>query len=430
MKDIFSKCLLTGSTIFLTFCLLAFQNPVWSQESADKTIPTDDTSIVSGEELFTANCKVCHTVHEQVIGPALKNVYDRRSVEWILNYVPDAQKVIDGGDEYAVQLFEQFNGILMTPFPNLDEEGILDILAYIQSETIKGPPPPAVEPITAESTGSETKSGSFSSLLSSVYLVFLFVVLLIVLVLILRVLFTLIKTLTLYLTLTKDLSGDELEDFEQSLNPMGFTRKPAFIWVIAFLIAAIVMKGLLDNLFIIGVQQDYSPTQPIAFSHKVHAGDYLIDCQYCHTGVAISKNANIPSANICMNCHSSITKIIGATEQSVEIQKIYDAIEQNKPIEWIRVHNLPDLAYFNHSQHFNVGAVECQTCHGLVEEMDVLRQQENLTMGWCIDCHRTQDVNTKGNAYYDHLVELHNSNSEELLKVEDIGGLECSRCHY
>ncbi len=430
MKDIFSKCLLTGSTIFLTFFLLAFISPVWSQGDTDKTIPTDDTSIASGEELFTANCKVCHTVHEQVIGPALKNVYDRKSVEWILNYVPDAQKVIDSGDEYAAQLFEQFNGILMTPFPNLDEPGILNILAYIQSETIKGPPPPVVELVTADATGSEAKSGSFSSLFSSMYLVVLFVALLIVLVLILIVLFTLIKTLTQYLTFQKDLSGDELEDLEQSLNPMEFTRKPAFIWVIAFLITAIVLKGSLDNLFIIGVQQDYAPTQPIAYSHKVHAGDFKIECQYCHTGVAISKNANIPSANICMNCHSSITKITGETEQSEEIQKIYDAIEQDKPIEWIRVHNLPDLAYFNHAQHYKVGGLECEECHGLVEEMEVVRQQENLTMGWCVDCHRTQDVNTKGNAYYDHLVELHNAKSEELLKVEDIGGLECSKCHY
>jgi hypothetical protein len=146
--------------------------------------------------------------------------------------------------------------------------------------------------------------------------------------------------------------------------------------------------------------------------------------------VAISKNANIPSANICMNCHSSITKITGATEQSVEIQKIYDAIEKDQPIEWVRVHNLPDLAYFNHSQHYNVGGVECETCHGLLEEMEVVHQYANLTMGWCIDCHRTTDVNTKGNAYYDHLVELHNEQSDEPLMVEDIGGLECSKCHY
>lgn len=426
MKDVFSKYLLTGSVLFLTLFLLTLQNPVWAQDGSGKAIPKDDASIASGEELFTSNCKVCHAVHEQVIGPALKNVYERRTVEWILNYVPNAQKVIDGGDEYAAKLFEQFNGILMTPFPNLKETDILNVLAYIQSETIKGPPPPVAEVVTATS-GAEAKA---PSLFSSIYLLVLFVALLIVLAMILVVLFVMTKSLTKYLVFQANVKGEEQKELEERLNPIEFTRKPAFVWVMAFLVTAIVMKILLDSLYIIGVQQDYAPTQPIAFSHKLHAGDYKIECQYCHTGVAISKNANIPSANICMNCHSSITKITGATEQSVEIQKIYDAIEKEQPIEWVRVHNLPDLAYFNHSQHYNVGGIECETCHGLVEEMEVVHQYANLTMGWCIDCHRTTDVNTKGNAYYDHLVELHNEQSDELLKVEDIGGLECSKCHY
>ncbi len=427
MKDVFSKYLLMGTAIFSTLFLLAFINPVWSQGDGAKEIPTDEAAIAAGEELFVSNCKVCHSVHEQVIGPALKNVYERRSVEWILNYVPDAQKVIDSGDEYAVNLFKQFNGVLMTPFPNLKEDQILNILAYIQAETIKGPPPPAAEvAATPVSTPAET-----TSIFSSVYLVILFSALLVVLVMVLVAVFILVKTLTRYLIVQKGLKEEEEKnELEESLNPMEFTRKPAFIWVMAFLVTAIVMKGLLDNLYTIGVQQDYQPTQPIAFSHKLHAGDYKIECQYCHTGVAVAKNANIPSANICMNCHSGIIKITGATEPSEEIQKIYDAIEKDEPIKWVRVHNLPDLAYFNHAQHYKVGGVECETCHGPVEEMEVMRQYANLTMGWCIDCHRTTDVNTKGNAYYDHLVELHNQRSDELMKVEDIGGLECSKCHY
>ncbi len=426
MKDVFGKYLLTRTAIFSTLFLLAFINPSWSQVNGDKKIPADEASITAGGELFVSNCKVCHSVHEQVIGPALKNVYERRSVEWILNYVPDAQKVIDSGDEYAANLFKQFNGVLMTPFPNLKEDQILDILAYIQAETIKGPPPP-VEEAVAPSGGTPSET---TSLFSSVYIVILFVALLVVLAMILVALFILVKTLTRYLIMQKGLKEEEKNELEGSLNPLEFTRKPAFIWVMVFLVTAIVMKGLLDNLYIIGVQQDYAPTQPIAFSHKLHAGDYKIECQYCHTGVSKAKNASIPSANICMNCHTSIIKITGATEPSVEIQKIIDAIENDEPIEWVRVHNLPDLAYFNHAQHYKVGAIECETCHGQVEEMEVMRQYANLTMGWCIDCHRTTDVNTKGNAYYDHLVELHSKVSEEPLKVEDIGGLECSKCHY
>jgi hypothetical protein len=197
-----------------------------------------------------------------------------------------------------------------------------------------------------------------------------------------------------------------------------------------FVFTAIVLKTVIDGLFNVGVHQGYAPTQPIAFSHKVHAGDFQIDCNYCHTGVRESKYANIPSVNICMNCHSSIVKITGATELSNEIQKLYDAKLNNTPIEWIRVHNLPDLAYFNHAQHYEVGNVECETCHGLIEEMEVVKQQENLTMGWCIDCHKTTELNTKGNGYYDKLVELHSETSKNPMVVEDIGGLECAKCHY
>jgi Zn finger protein HypA/HybF involved in hydrogenase expression len=161
----------------------------------------------------------------------------------------------------------------------------------------------------------------------------------------------------------------------------------------------------------------------------VHAGDFKIDCNYCHTGVRTSKNANIPSVNICMNCHSSILKVTGATELSVEIQKIFDAKLNDTPIEWVRVHNLPDLAYFNHAQHYEVGGVECETCHGVLEEMEVVSQFSNLTMGWCIDCHKTTEIKTD-NGYYDKLVELHSNSSKDPMVVQDIGGLECAKCHY
>jgi hypothetical protein len=180
----------------------------------------------------------------------------------------------------------------------------------------------------------------------------------------------------------------------------------------------------LDGAYGVGIQQGYAPKQPISFSHKLHAGEYKIDCNYCHTGVNRGKSAHIPSANICMNCHGVIKK------ESPEIQKIYTSIENNQPIEWVRVHNLPDLAYFNHAQHVNVGGVECESCHGDVAKMEVIQQRSSLTMGWCIDCHRQTDVNTKDNQYYDKLVQLHGTESKDALKVADIGGLECSKCHY
>jgi hypothetical protein len=129
-----------------------------------------------------------------------------------------------------------------------------------------------------------------------------------------------------------------------------------------------------------------------------------------------------------MNCHGQITKGTITSTGTAEIEKIYAAIENNQPIEWVRIHNLPDLAYFNHSQHVAVANIECQTCHGEIQEMEVVQQFSILTMGWCIDCHRTTEINSKGNAYYDQLVELHDS--PDPMTVEDIGGLECAKCHY
>ncbi len=231
--------------------------------------------------------------------------------------------------------------------------------------------------------------------------------------------------------LSKAVSGTTTEeadkvDFMTSLGnrlkgiAMDPSIRSATIWIFVLL----VLKATLDGAYGVGVQQGYAPKQPISFSHKLHAGEYKIDCNYCHTGVNRGKSAHIPSANICMNCHGVIKK------ESPEIQKIYTSIENNQPIEWVRVHNLPDLAYFNHAQHVNVGGVECENCHGDVAKMEVIQQRSSLTMGWCIDCHRKTEVNTKDNKYYDKLVQLHSSESKEALKVADIGGLECSKCHY
>ena len=129
-----------------------------------------------------------------------------------------------------------------------------------------------------------------------------------------------------------------------------------------------------------------------------------------------------------MNCHNQIKT--GTNTGDLEIGKIVRAFNENKPIEWVRVHNLPDLAYFNHSQHTQVGGIECQTCHGPIQEMDVVYQYSPLTMGWCIDCHRETPLNTEGNGYYDKLVEIHEASSKGAFTVSSNGGTECSKCHY
>lgn len=401
----------------LTFTAFLF---LISIVSYGQDIPTDEANISAGKSLFNANCKTCHSVQKKLVGPALKNVYDRApSIEWIIGFVKNSQKIIQSGDEYAVALYAEYNQTEMTAFSDFEPSEILDILAYIKNET-DNPPADAVV-ATPEGGGNTTAN---TNGVATEYLNAILVGLVVVLVLILLVLVFMISVLKRYVGDKKDLDEDDKEVVNQSFDiGKTLTSKPV-IFLVIFLFTAIAFKAVITGLFSIGVQKNYAPKQPIAFSHKIHAGQYEIDCNYCHTGVQKSKNANIPSPNICMNCHSSIKT------DSKEIQKIYAAVETNTPIEWVRVHNLPDLAYFNHSQHVNVGGVECQTCHGPIEEMDVVRQHSLLTMGWCIDCHRKTDLNTKGNEYYDKLVELHDSESKNAMKVEDNGGLECAKCHY
>ncbi|MEN7546922.1 c-type cytochrome [Rapidithrix thailandica] len=416
----------------LFISLFLFAQPLWAQETSEDAaqtteaadagsgdgIPADAAVISKGKEIFDGNCAQCHSVHEKVVGPALKNVYERKDVAWLTNFIKYPQKVIDSGDAYAQALFKEYKQIM----PNhdfLSDEDIMSILAYVKDETVKGP---AVAETPASSTGGDVAADQNAvdpNLLLAVIagLVLLLVILLIAMVM-------LIAMLTRYLKQKEDLSEEDKEFISQRFQLKNLLQSQGFIGVVSFVFLAVVLKATVDGLFSIGVQQGYAPEQPIPFSHKLHAGYYEIDCKYCHTGVEKSKNANIPSANICMNCHNTIRTT------SPNIQKIYAAIENDEPIQWVRVHNLPDLAYFNHSQHVKVAGLECEQCHGDVKEMEVVQQFSLLTMGWCIDCHRKTEVNTEGNAYYDKLVELHSKNSKDPMTVEDIGGLECAKCHY
>ena len=166
----------------------------------------------------------------------------------------------------------------------------------------------------------------------------------------------------------------------------------------------------IDGLRQVGDNQGYEPEQPIAFSHKIHAGDNQIQCMYCHFGAELSRHAGIPPASTCMNCHTKIKT------DSPEIAKITQALASNKPIEWVKVHHLADFVYFNHSQHVVSGKISCQTCHGEVEKMTRMRQDAPVTMGWCLECHRNSDVVVHGKT--------------EITKESDIGGQDCAKCHY
>lgn len=416
--------------LLFSFALLLSTYVCLAQEAK-----SDAKTIAAGKELFENNCKACHRVKEKLVGPALAGVEDRApSIEWIKSWVRNSAKMIASGDKYAVKIFEESNKAPMTSFAFKDEE-IMSILAYVNDEASK-----KVEVAAAPAGADGKPAEGGESGIPAKYLTFILIAIGLVLLVVIVLLTLVLNELRKYLIRQSVIEEDEEDKEEEAAHTGSFLRSPIFHFIVGFLVVSIGFKMTIDGLYTIGVQKDYQPTQPIAFSHKIHAGQFQIDCKYCHTGTLKGKQANIPSANICMNCHKSITS--GTHTGTAEISKIYKAVGYDpatakytgnqQPIEWVRIHNLPDLAYFNHSQHVKVAGVECQTCHGQVQEMDVVKQHANLTMGWCIDCHRKTDLNTEGNAYYTKLEELHKTakNNRTKMKVEDIGGLECSKCHY
>jgi cytochrome c2 len=400
-------------SLFLLFVLTSYSS--YSQE-----ISTDAAAISAGKSLFDINCKTCHRVHQKLVGPALAGVYDRvPSIQWVKNFVHNSSAVIASGDAYAVNLYNEYNKTQMTAFTSLKDEDVMNILAYVKNETDH--PPVATTAAPGATSGTTATQ-------STPYLNIILIGMLIILILLIVILGFLISALKRFLD-QRPLTEDEREIVESPITFASVTSSRGFLFAVTFIVAALGFKAIISGLYSVGVQQGYAPKQPIAFSHKVHAGQYEIDCKYCHTGAMKGKSATIPTVNICMNCHNQIKS--GTNTGEGEIAKIVRAFNEKKPIEWVRIHNLPDLAYFNHSQHVNVGGIECQTCHGPVQEMDVVRQHSLLTMGWCIDCHRKTDIKNEGNAYYDKLTELHKkAKGDSKMKVEDIGGLECSKCHY
>jgi cytochrome c2 len=399
-------------TTFLAFCFFATLG--FSQaDSTSVAAPAGGGDAANGETLFKNNCSSCHNpTKEANLGPGLKDVQERRDFAWIKTWVNNPQKVIASGDAYAVALYNQYSKANMTAFPSFGEKEVKDILAYVAAykEVVAKPPIPPGDPNEA------SNGGMFQYLLIAVLAIMVMV---------------LLALLGMVNAIAKSKNGEIanslpkpsfIDNFSAQFKDLA--KSGAVKGGIITLAILLLGKATIDGLYGIGIHQGYAPTQPIAFSHKLHAGDYKIDCNYCHTGVYKGKGANIPAANICMNCHNAIK------QGSPEIQKIYRAIEKEEPIQWVRVHNLPDFAYFNHSQHTNVAGLECTSCHGEVATMEVMQQRSSLTMGWCIDCHRKTDVNSEGNAYYDKLLEVHAKNHKEPLKVKDIGGLECAKCHY
>ena len=402
----------------------------------------DEARHKEGKNLFKSQCASCHKLDKKLIGPKLGGVESRRENDWLKSWIKNNAALRASGDADAIAIYEEYNGSVMTAFPALTDQNIDDILYYTTVGEIK-----KVAEVAAEGTG--TDGGATGGAPSWVIMILAAAII---------VAFIMIASL---LKQVNELKGNKKKDSDVQSNLKrdlqelwAGIKKNTFLHVL-FVIFALLMSAyvLFGTLFSVGVDQGYQPVQPIVFSHKIHAGDNKIDCQYCHSSAKHSKHSGIPSVNVCMNCHKSIAEVADNTvvvledrtlekaELDKEIAKVYkaagwDAEEleytgDTKPIKWVRIHNLPDFVYFNHSQHVTVAGVQCQKCHGPVEEMEELYQHAPLTMGWCIDCHRETDVDLKGNEYYAKIHEqLAKKYGVDKVTAAQLGGLECGKCHY
>jgi len=405
----------------LGFCLavmLAFSTSIFAQGD-----------VAEGKSLFNSNCAACHKLDKDMTGPALRGVAERLDKDWLYDWIRNSSKMIKAGDSYAVEVFEKYNKTPMTAFPQFSDADLDNILAYTSAP--KPAPKVAVAPVGGQ-TGSEGVSTDI-----------VLGLLTLVLIVLAAMLFMVTKTLN---NLAKQ-GGVEVEQTDSIWKKFVKNQFLVLVSVIVFMLFA--GYHLFGFFMQVGVDQGYKPVQPIHFSHKIHAGDNGIDCKYCHSNARVSKTSGIPALNVCMNCHKNIGEVAETTATAdyskefydKEIQKLYKATGWSEadqaytgtpePVKWVRVHNLPDFAYYNHSQHVTVGGLACQKCHGPVEEMEILEQHSPLTMGWCINCHRETNVKTEGNEYYTKIhAELKKKYGVDQLTVAQMGGLECGKCHY
>ncbi len=393
----------------------------------------------NGKSLFNANCASCHKLDKKMTGPALRKVESRLEEagldrQWIYDWVHNSSSMIKAGDEYGNKIFDEYGGSAMTAFPQLSEKDIDDILAYTAEEPAVAPKPEGA--VAGQATSANSGAGSNELILGALALLFALLAMALILV---------TRTLKRF----AEAKGVELPVEDKRLPLWKAFAKNQFLVLVTviflMLTSAYFVYGYLMQ---VGVDQGYQPVQPIHFSHKIHAGDNGIDCKYCHSSARVSKTSGIPSLNVCMNCHKSIYEYNGETSPEYskefydgEIQKLYaaagwsDADQKftgnSQPVKWVRIHNLPDFVYFNHSQHVTVAGVECQTCHGPIQEMEIVEQHAPLTMGWCVNCHRETNVKVKDNEYYTRIhEELSKKYGVDQLTAAQMGGLECGKCHY
>lgn len=390
----------------------------------------------AGAAIFKQKCTACHAIDKAVVGPALKGIDTKYDEAWLIKWIKNAPSLIASGDAQAIKAGE-YSPAMMSAFPELSDDDVKNIIEYVKVGDVK-PAADAAGGAAGAAAGPVKEEGVSNFMLFGLLAVI--VIAFIVIIVLNRVISTLERVMLQKKGIEVEDEKSESTDRLAGLKKLSKNKK--FIFFIVLLCIIFLGSAGWKGMWETGVHTGYQPVQPIKFSHQLHAGVNKIDCQYCHSGAALSKNATIPSLNVCMNCHNYVTaseKYDGKT--SPEIMKIYAALDYNeetkqygnntKPVEWIRIHNLPDLAYFNHSQHVSVAGIECQKCHGPIQTMEEVYQYSPLTMKWCIDCHRQTEVNHKDNPYYDKLIAAHDKLKKgEKVTAAVLGGLECAKCHY
>ena len=393
-----------------------------------------------GKALFQTNCASCHSPIKQIIGPALQGVTTRVTDQKLLyDWIHNNTKVLAAGNPYFTKLYNDFNKTPMNTFPNLSDGDIKAILGYV--ETYKSPV------VTAD--GNEKGSSADKAAESDNTLLY--------------GILTLILAIIMFVLLQVNSSLKKLSDDREGIpasEPVPFYRNKVYIALAILVVFVLGGYWVVEGAIGIGRQQGYQPEQPIFYSHKVHAGINQISCLYCHSNALDSRHATVPPLNVCMNCHAAINDYTkgpklfredgSEVDGTAEIQKLYSYtgydpksgnynLAKAKPVEWIKIHNLPDHVFFSHAQHTKAGQVQCQTCHGPITEMDEVKQFAPLSMGWCINCHRTTKVNfpdsagNNGNKFYSIYDRFHKdlkSGKMDSVTVENIGGTECQKCHY
>jgi mono/diheme cytochrome c family protein len=395
-----------------------------------------NTRAQDGKAIFQAKCAACHAIDKNLTGPALKGVEERWPAKAELyNWVRNSAALIKAGHPRAVAVYAEYNKIQMPAFPELKDADIDAILVYINTAAA-AKAAPAEGPATDGASPASLNAENDNSLVFGILTLILAVIALI-----------LLQVNSNLKKLSDEREGHGIEE------AVPFYRNKAYIALAAIVLFMVGGFYVFQGARNLGRSQNYQPVQPIYYSHTVHAGVNQISCLYCHNGAMQGKHANIPSVNVCMNCHMGINEYVkgpklfredgSQVDGTAEIEKLYayagwDPAKkqysgEGKPIEWIRIHNLPDHVYFNHAQHVTVGKQDCQTCHGEIQKMGEVKQFADLSMGWCINCHRESKVQFTDNKFYSIYEKFHEdlkNKKIDSVTVEKIGGTECMKCHY